>query len=120
MVILALFGVAYAGFAVDTSSVPLLGIWFVLAGFGIGCVETAEHTAVANDAPSHLRGSAFGLLAGVQSLGNLAASVIAGVIWTAVSPSAAFVYIAFWMLVATLLLWRARSLELAIRHDGGG
>jgi MFS family permease len=112
-----LFGVAYAGFAVETSSVPLLGVWFVLAGFGIGCVETAEHTAVANDAPSHLRGSAFGLLAGVQSLGNLAASVIAGVIWTAISPTAAFVYIAVWMLIATLLLWRARSLELASQHD---
>ena len=33
-----------------------------------------------------VRGSAFGLLAGMQSAGNLLASTIAGVLWTAVSP----------------------------------
>ena len=33
------------------------------AGLAIGCVETAEHAAVADLAPTHLRGSASGLLA---------------------------------------------------------
>jgi hypothetical protein len=41
-------------------------------------VETAEHAAVAALAALELRGSAFGLLAAVQSFGNLAASAIAG------------------------------------------
>jgi lysophospholipase L1-like esterase len=45
----------------------------------IGCVETAEHAAVASFAPSNLRGSAFGLLATIQAVSNLAASVVAGV-----------------------------------------
>jgi MFS family permease len=54
---------------------------FVLAGVAIGCVETAEHAAVAALAPQELRGSAFGLLAFVQAGGNLAASVIAGLLW---------------------------------------
>jgi MFS family permease len=59
----------------------------VAAGVAIGCVETAEHAAVAALTPVELRGSAFGLLAAVQSFGNLAASAIAGLLWTAVSPS---------------------------------
>jgi hypothetical protein len=76
--------------------------WLVVAGGAIGVVETAEHAAVAALAPQALRGSAFALLAGVQSFGNLAASAIAGLLWTAVSPRAAFAYLAVWMALALL------------------
>jgi len=69
---------------------------------GIGCVETAEHAAVASLAPEHVRGSAFGVLAGVQSLGNLVASAVAGVLYTAISPAAAFIYAALLMAGALL------------------
>jgi MFS family permease len=96
-----LFGVAYAGFAAAGSgSVLALAPWFVAAGVAIGCVETAEHAAVAALAPVELRGSAFGLLAAVQSFGNLAASAIAGLLWTAASPRVAFGYLIAWMLLA--------------------
>jgi hypothetical protein len=40
------------------------------------------------------------LLAAIQAVGNLAASVIAGILWTAISPTAAFIYVATWMLLA--------------------
>lgn len=102
------FLLAYGTFAATGASVPVLLIAFVLAGIGIGCVETAEHAAVAVAAPAHIRGSAFGLLAAVQSFGNLAASVAAGLIWTLVSPEAAFVYIAAWMLLAVAGLATSR------------
>src|SRR5829696_5856960 len=92
-----LFGLAYAGFAAGGASVLALAPWFVAAGVAIGCVETAEHAAVAALAPVELRGSAFGLLAAVQSFGKLAASAIAGLLWTAVSPRLAFSYLAAWM-----------------------
>jgi MFS family permease len=92
-----LFGLAYAGFAAGPASVLALAPWFLAAGVAIGCVETAEHAAVAALAPVELRGSAFGLLAAVQSFGNLAASAIAGLLWTAVSPRLAFGYLAAWM-----------------------
>ena len=72
----------------------------MLAGIGIGCAETAETAVVARLAPDDIRGSAFGLLAALQAVGNLAASAIAGVLWNAVSPTAAFLYVAAWMLVA--------------------
>ncbi|MDQ6821654.1 MAG: hypothetical protein M3076_15180 [Actinomycetota bacterium] len=73
-------------------------------GVAIGCAETAEHAAVAKFASEPLRGSAFWLLVAIQSAGNLAASAIAGALWTLVSPTAAFAYAAGWMLVATVAL----------------
>ncbi|MGH2689218.1 MAG: MFS transporter, partial [Actinomycetota bacterium] len=98
------FGVAYAGLAAGHASVLGLAPWFVAAGVGIGFAETAEHAAVAAFAPEEIRGSAFGLLAAVQSLGNFAASGVAGMLWTAVSPRAAFVYLAAWMAASLVLL----------------
>jgi MFS family permease len=104
----ALFGLAYAAFAVGPASVLALAPSFIAAGIAIGCVETAEHAAVATLAPVELRGSAFGLLAGVQSFGNLAASAIAGLLWTVASPRVAFWYLVAWMAVACIALLRAR------------
>ena len=92
-----LFCAADFGFAI--ASLPFLAVGFVLAGIAIGCIETAQHAAVASLAPPDIRGSAFGVLAAAQSFGNFASSAMAGLLWTFVSPFAAFLYLAFWMLV---------------------
>ncbi len=105
----ALFAVAYVAFAASGPMIPVLTGAFLAAGAGIGCVETAEHAAVASHAPEELRGSAFGLLAGAQSFGNLVASGVAGLLWTAVSPALAFAYATAWMLIALTGLARAAS-----------
>jgi len=105
----AAFGVAYAGFAFDTTAWLALAPWFVLAGVGIGCVETAEHAAVAAAAPADLRGSAFGALAATQSLGNFAASGIAGLLWTTTSPTWAFAYLTACMILAATLIAAERT-----------
>lgn len=76
----------------------------VPAGLGIGCGETAESAAVAALAPVSLWGSAFGLLATVQAGANLAASAVAGVLWTAVSPAAGFLFLAGAMIIAVPLI----------------
>ncbi|MEA2220882.1 MAG: hypothetical protein QOJ35_3508 [Solirubrobacteraceae bacterium] len=101
------FAIAYLVLALTGAGLGVLAVGFVLAGIGIGCVETAEHAAVAALAPEELRGSAFGLLATAQSIGNLVASSVAGVLWTLVSPAAAFAYAAAWMLVALAAFARA-------------
>lgn len=100
----AAFLVAYLLFAVSGPALLVLGAAFALAGVGIGCAETAEHAAVAAFAPDEIRGSAFGALATVQAVGNVAASVVAGLLYTLVSPAAAFGYLAAWMLVALAVL----------------
>jgi MFS family permease len=109
----AVFLFAYLGFAAAGASVLVLAGSFVAAGVAIGCVETAEHAAIAVGAPARLRGSAFGLLAAIQSFGNLAASAIAGLLWTAISPRAAFIYLAGWMLIALFGLLVARPSKSA-------
>jgi MFS family permease len=93
---------AYLGFALPFHAWPLLLAAFVLAGSGIGLAETAESTLFARSAPEQLRGSGFGLLGGIQSAGDLASSAGVGLIWSAVSPSAAFVYAAAWMALSVV------------------
>ena len=104
----AAFLIAYAGLGLVGASVVTLALLFAAAGVGIGLVETAEHAAVASLAPSEIRGSAFGLLAATQSFGNLAASAIAGALWTLISPRVAFLYLAAWMLVSLAAFALAR------------
>lgn len=105
----ACFGLAYTGFALSGGTLATLALLFALAGIGIGLVETAENAAVAALAPEAVRGSAFGLLAGIQSFGNLAASAVAGLLWTVASPPVAFGYLATWMVIAILAVAFARS-----------
>ncbi len=105
----AAFLLAYGLFAISGPVIAVLGVAFALAGVGIGCAETAEHAAVAAFAPDELRGSAFGLLATVQAVGNLAASGVAGLLYTVASPAVAFGYLAVWMLIALATLgWAGR------------
>lgn len=99
-----LFAVAYVGFGLASASVGVLAVPFVLAGVGIGAVETAEHAAVAALAPTEARGSAFGVLAATQAAGNVAASAIAGILWATVAPAAAFGYLVGWMVLALVAL----------------
>ena len=90
---IAAFLISYLFFAVSGPLILGLDVAFALAGIGIGCSETAEHTAVVAYAPTAVRGSAFGLLATVQTLGNVAASAIASLLYTVRLPTVAFLYL---------------------------
>jgi MFS family permease len=105
----AAFAAAYLLFATDSSAIAVLLVAFLLAGVGIACAETAEHAAVAGLAAEDIRGSAFGVLAATQSLGNFAASSIAGLLYATVSPTAAFVYAAALMLASLTALQLTRQ-----------
>ncbi|HEU4567509.1 MAG TPA: MFS transporter [Marmoricola sp.] len=98
---------AYGLFATGAHGIPLPLLAFLLAGVGIGLGETSESATVARQLPDRFRANGFGVLGLVQSLGDLGASLVAGLLWAAVSPTAAFAYAAGWMLlsaVASLLL----------------
>lgn len=88
---------AYVVFAVSGHGWPLLLLGFLLAGAGIGLAETAESATVATMLPDRLRGNGFGVLGLTQSVGDLGATVVAGVLWSVFSPTVAFVYAAVWM-----------------------
>lgn len=96
------FAIAFVGFALTGPQITILALFFCVAGLGIGFAETAENAAVAGLAPAEIRGSAFGALATLQSLGNFAASAVAGLLYTVVSPRVAFLYLAAWMTLAVV------------------
>ncbi|MDO5865040.1 MULTISPECIES: MFS transporter [Paenarthrobacter] len=90
-----LFGFGPPGWA------PVLA-GFLLAGIGIGFAETAEATTVALSLPDRLRGNGYGILGLIQSAGDLGATVTAGILWAAFSPTVAFTYAAAWMLASVI------------------
>lgn len=98
----AVYVVGYALFALPFHSWPVLVAAFLLAGSGVGLAETAESALMARMLPGHLRGSGFGLLGGVQSLGDFASSAVVGLLWAAVTPTVAFAYAAGWMALSVL------------------
>ncbi len=104
----ASFAVSYVGLALTGGSIALLALFFAAGGFGIGIGETAQSAAVAARSDERVRGSAFGTVAAIQSMANLAASAVAGALWTLLSPRAAFVYLAGWMVVAVIAFVLAR------------
>lgn len=95
----------YLVFAVGPTAWPLLVVGFVLCGVGIGFAETAESTLVAKALPDRLRSNGFGVLGLTQAFGDLGATLVAGVLWSLLSPSIAFGYAAAWM-VGSLLTAR--------------
>ncbi len=111
------FAAGYGVLAAGPRQPYLLAAGFVLAGLGIGCGETAESAAVAALAPSTLRGSAFGLLATAQAGANLAASALAGILWTAVSPAAAFLFLTAAMIIAIPLVLASRRKPASAPHS---
>lgn len=99
----AVYVASYALFAWEQHGwLPLLA-GFALAGVGIGCAETAETSIIALTLPDRLRSNGFGVLGLVQAFGDLGATVVAGIIWSAVSGSGAFVYLTGWMAAAALV-----------------
>ncbi|MEP6559724.1 MAG: MFS transporter, partial [Nakamurella sp.] len=90
--------IGYSVFAVGWSGWPVLLAAFVLCGVGIGFAETAESTLIAKALPDRLRANGFGVLGLTQAFGDLGATVVAGLLWSLVSPAVAFSYAAVWML----------------------
>ncbi|WP_308492175.1 hypothetical protein [Microbacterium terrisoli] len=52
--------------------------------------------------PDRLRGSGYGMLGGIQAVGDVVATVVAGFLYAFVGAAAAFGYAAGWMLLALL------------------
>lgn len=106
----------YAGFA-WLESLPAVIVLFLAYGVYFGFTEGVEKAWVADMAPAASRGLAFGIYNGALGFGGLAASVIFGLIWTRVSPGAAFLTGACLALAASLLLYLAFSHAQDSRHQ---
>jgi MFS family permease len=97
------YALVYAGFAMSTSVSSLIA-WFMVYGVYYGLSEGTEKAMIADLAPATLRGTAFGIYNGALGVGALFASVVFGLVWKFVGPSAAFGLGAALSLLATVLL----------------
>jgi MFS family permease len=86
---IAVYVLVYVGLAVATQS---WAIWplFALYGLFVAATDGVMKAWVADHVEGTLAGTAYGIYAGVVGAALLAASILAGLLWTKVSPSAAF------------------------------
>jgi len=85
------YALVYLGFALATD---LWQVWLLFAAYGIyyGVVDGVARAFVADLVPAEKRGTAYGLYHGVVGLTLLPASLIAGWLWQAYSPSTPFFF----------------------------
>jgi len=97
------FIATYLGFAM--ASTPLV-VWILFSVYGlyVGLTAGVLRAYAADVAPAELRGTAIGAYYTVEGISLLAASTIAGLLWTYISPSAPFYYGAVMALFASVLL----------------
>jgi len=110
------YALVYAGFGFFDSASAVIVI-FLSYGLYFGLTEGVEKAWVADLTPAGARGTAFGIYNGALGIGGLAASLTFGIIWTRVSPSAAFFTGAAVAAVATGLLYSLFSHEEHSRHQ---
>ena len=98
-----IYAIVYAAFGFS-DSLPVVITIFLVYGLYFGLTEGAEKAWVADMTPAHRSGTAFGVYNAALGVGGLAASVLFGLIWTQVSPRAAFLTGAAIALLASTLL----------------
>jgi MFS family permease len=83
------YALVYAGFA---AAYTQWHVWALFAVYGVyfGLTEGVEKALVADFAPDHLRGSAFGLYNLLIGVGALPASLLFGLVWQQFNAAAAF------------------------------
>jgi MFS family permease len=111
------YAVVYAGFGVIESPTAVVAL-FLVYGLYFGLTEGVEKAWIADLAPVALRGTAFGIYNGALGFGGLVSSIMFGVIWTRVSPTAAFATGAAIALVAIALLYSLFSLTHEKENSG--
>ncbi|HUZ45413.1 MAG TPA: MFS transporter [Terriglobia bacterium] len=97
-----------AAFVWHLSAIPYLLSLFALGGFYVAFEEALEGSITADLVDPAVRGTAYGVLGAVNGIGDVAASVLVGFLWTAVSPALAFGYAAAMMLAGGVLVYRLR------------
>lgn len=90
----AVYGCVYCGFALAGEGAPVAQIWTLFGVYGIysGITGGVEKAFVADCAAPSLRATAIGLHGTVEGIALLPASLIAGLLWDHVGPSAPFFF----------------------------
>jgi MFS family permease len=123
---LAIFALVYFGFAVTSHGWT---VWPLFAVYGvyIAATEGVARAWIADTLPDRAAvGTAYGIFFLTTAAAALVASIVAGVLWTYVSPRAPFVVGAAAALAALVLLlalelgWQAQARSIKIALVAGG
>lgn len=98
-----IFAGVYLAYALGPSAGVAAGL-FVVYGLFYAATEGVGRALVADMVASRSRATAYGVYYGVLGMATLPASVVAGVLWQWLSPSAPFVFGAVLALLATAAL----------------
>ena len=110
------YAAVYGAFACISAPSALIAV-FLAYGIYFGLTEGVEKAWVADLAPAARRGTAFGYYNATIGISALLASVAFGLIWTRVSPEAAFLTGSALAVAATGLLYLLFSHEANPRHQ---
>lgn len=98
-----LYALVYIGFAYATASWHVWGL-FVAYGVFYGMTEGVQKALVADLVPDEHRGTAYGLFNATIGVAVLPASIVAGALWEAFDPQAAFLYGAALAVIGAIML----------------
>jgi MFS family permease len=123
---LAVFALVYFGFAVTSNGWTVWPL-FSVYGVYIAATEGVARAWIADTLPDRAAvGTAYGIFFLATAAASLVASVVAGLLWTYVSPRAPFVIgaaaaiLALVFLVGLELGWQARARTIKLALLGGG
>jgi MFS family permease len=112
------FGVACAVAALGHGPLAV-GLLAIPVGVQAPLVVAMENSLVGSLVPERVSGTAFGVLAGVNGVGDLLSSVSAGVLWSAAGPPVALALGGLLALAAAALLLAGRG-KLSPASGGAG
>ncbi len=105
------YAVIYLGFAF-ASEVWHIWALYIIYGIYYGLTEGVEKAFVADLVAPAERGAAFGIFNGAVGIAVLPASIIAGILWQQVGPSAPFIFGSAVALISVLLLSTIREAQI--------
>lgn len=117
----ALFGVVCLGFArfdsLPVAALPALMSLFACYGIFYALTNGNQRAYIAKLAPSHVKGTAMGLFHTSVGIASLGGSVVAGLLWQYISPSAPFLMGAMISIVVVVLFIGLRDRDVVMPCD---
>lgn len=98
-----IFALVYLGFGLFNAKEAIV-LLFIAYGIYTAFITAAERAFVAETAPANLKGTLLGIYGMLQGLGLLLSSIIAGLLWDYVGPSAPFLFGSIMGLVAAIAI----------------
>ncbi len=97
-----IFAFAYLGFAFNTNPI-FVWVLFAVYGFYIALTDGVSKALVGSMIKKEEAGTAYGVMTTTMSICALFASIIGGILWSAISPEATFIFAAFCAVISLFI-----------------